>query len=429
MNNTNRSFLAALLLFLLLLHGSASAQLLFPIGSDRDDFRLRGNVKSVNQAHWDADKNFASRTLLSFSRSGRTLEQTLMFGTDDNDIADQRMYNYNADGRMAGFYRLVRGGHNHEEVLLFSHWQAVFDKYNHLLRKTSFERQTVTDRYDNVIWTRSHDEVFSPRNGINDTLYSFDKKSGRTTKRTYSAENGQQAFSTYSYNSRGDSLAIVFHDPSGQLPSKVSFSYTYFKSQSERDAEAAAADSVASKPRAVSPVLQKRMEEQRKKEAKEPPKIETKTVTTSYHTDSRSSVREERYDDSAYLVNLKVTSVNGNNKSIIEHRYNNKHQLFEDEETRFVGDEMVYQIKNRYTYDKNGDPVSCTRSGLSMQRPAIWRCFYSDYDDEKNWRSCRFVFPTGENSTSTTSPKGNVIKKTAFSDESEQTITRIIKYY
>ena len=99
------------------------------------------------------------------------------------------------------------------------------------------------------------------------------------------------------------------------------------------------------------------------------------------------------------------------------------------EESNYVDNEVVYQVKDRFTYDRNGDPTSLTRSGKSVARPATWKFLYRDYDDKKNWTHRTYIGPAEETEETVISPKGNKTKKITYSGESRETDTRIIKYY
>lgn len=438
----NNTFTIIAIAGMLALACPTNAQLRTSGGMDRSQHDLRGTVKSVTEAHWDELGNFMSRTHLEFSRTGRTLEQTDFFGEADDQIAATSLYNYNQDGRIAGYYHYERLGEKHNDICHFAHWIATFDKGNHLVKKTAYNMEMRYDKYGNIKWDRSKEELFLPHEGVSDTIFAFDKKTDKNTTMTYpltevgTSGNGK---ATFSFNSKGDTLAIVYHDPTGRFPSKVKYSYKYAKTQAEKLAEekaeaekAAAEDNGAERPkgRAVSPVTQKREEALKKKGEKEEPRIEEKTVETIYNDEQITITRFEKYDDSSKLV-LKIITRNEPNdkKEVNTWKYNPKRQLSETETTRWVGNEMTYQIKDRYMYDRKGNLLNITRNGKSITRTVIWRYTYHEFDDDGNWTSCTLQYPNKQTSTTSTSPKGNTIEKITYESETTKTITRIIKYY
>lgn len=426
----HKLFLLTLLLFLSV--GMSYAQLSVSCRNLIADYRLKGKVKHVSEAHWDNQGHFLSRQDNLFSRTGKVLEEIVYFSESDDDIASMHLYNYASDGSVAGFYHYTRSGENYAVIENFSHWIAFYDKQNRLLRKTTFNFQPITDRYGKPIWYRNREDVFTPRDGHNDTLYTFNKKTGRTISMRYDInelETKGQGSATYSYGANGDTLSIVYDDPTGQMPNRTDFEYKYVNPNKPQQADSAS----DGKGRAVSPILQQRMREAAKKKKRQSTPdtlhLTEKIVTTRFH-DGRIVVRSERYDDSSKLVwkNITITDTLGN-KHITEWRYNQKWQLTEMEESNYVDNEVVYQVKDRFTYDRNGDPTSRTRSGKSVARPATWKFLYRDYDDKKNWTHRTYIGPAEETEETVISPKGNKTKKITYSGESRETDTRIIKYY
>lgn len=400
----------------------------------RDDYRLKGSVKSVTEAHWDEDGNFLGRQNNLFSRTGKVLEETIYFGEGEQDIASMKLYDYNADGSLAAFYHYARGGEEYAVIERFAHWVAFYDRQNRLLRKTTFDFQPKADKYGTPIWTRSREELFAPRDGKNDTIYTFNKKTGRTVSMRYAIQDQEvpaEGRATYTYTSKGDTASIVFDDPTGTKPLRKDYDYKYVSTKQQ----AAGVQEGGGQGRAVSPVLQKRQQEAEKKAKKEGRegdtlRLELKTVTTRYKDDNRVLVRTERYDDSSKLVNLNITeTADGGKKQVVEYRYNAKYQLSELETTRYVGTEKVYQMKDRFSYDRNGNPVSRNRSGMSLTHPATWKFYYRDFDKQKNWTSRTYEGPTSETVSTSLSPQGNTIEKITYEGSAKETDTRVIKYY
>lgn len=426
---------ALIALLLLMMSGTrVSAQMTVDSRLLRDDYRLKGTVKSVTEAHWDADGNFIGRQNNLFSRTGKVLEEIVFFGEGEQDIESMKLYDYNADGTLAAYYHYARGGENYAVMERFAHWVAFYDKKNHLLRKTCFDFQPKADKYGTPIWTRSREELFMPRDGKNDTVYTFDKKSGRTVSMRYDIQDQEvptEGRATYTYTAKGDTASIVYDDPTGSKPMRRDYDYKYVSTKQK----AADVQEGGGQGRAISPVLQKRQQEAEKKAKKEGKeadtlRLELKTVTTRYKEDNRVVVRTERYDDSSKLVNLNITETSdGGKKQVVEYRYNAKYQLQEIETTRYIGTDLVYQIKDRFAYDRNGNPVTRTRSGKSVTRQATWKFLYRDFDDQKNWTSRTYVGPASETETSSVTPAGNTLVKITYEGEAQETDTRIIKYY
>ena len=435
------------------------AQISVTAGTSREDYRLNGPVKTIYETHWDDGGLFLGRQYNCFSRTGKVTEETVFFGEDDNDIESVRLYSYNSDGSVGGIYTYTRGGEDYAVLKNFSHWIADYDKKGHLLRKRVFGFESKTDKYGSAIWRRTHEEVFisdgsRPSTAGNDTVYEFDKKTGLTvTKKWYINELDFQGEgrADFSYNESGDTVSVIYDDPTGRMPSKVEYEYKY---ASKRNAEKRTQDSIG-KGNAVSPILEKRKKEaaknQRKQEtATDTMRLELKTVTTRYTLQNRTVVRSERYDDSSMLVNLKIEETHdGGIKETQEWRWTrrqaaatgrkngteantafvNQYQLTETETIRHCDGEMTYQVKDRFAYDRNGDPISRTRSGKSVTRPATWRFTYRDYDDNKNWTRRTYSGPATETIITETSPKGNPMQKISYEGTSSEEDTRIIKYY
>ena len=428
-------YVPSFFLFLLLMAGNRlGAQMTVDSRLLRDDYLLKGSVKSVTEAHWDADGNFIGRQNNLFSRTGKVLEEIVFFGEGEQDIESMKVYDYNADGTVAAFYHYARGGENYAVMERFVHWIAFYDKQNRLLRKTTFDFQPKADKYGTTIWTRSREELFVPRDGKNDTIYTFDKKTGRTVTMRYDIKDQDaptEGHATYTYTAKGDTASIVYDDPTGSKPMRRDYDYKYVSTKQK----AAGVQEGGGQGRAISPVLQKRQQEAEKKAKKEGKtadtlRLEQKTVTTRYKEDNRVVVRTERYDDSSKLVNLNITETSdGGKKQVVEYRYNAKYQLFELETTRYVGTEMVYQMKDRFTYDRNGNPASRNRSGMSLTRPATWKFYYRDFDKQKNWTSRTYEGPAMETVSTSVSPQGNTIEKITYEGSAKETDTRVIKYY
>lgn len=410
----------------------------------RADYGLKGTVKSVTEAHWDEDGLFFGRQNNVFSRTGKVLEETVYFGEGENDIESTRLCKYNSDGSLSGCYTYRRGGEAHAVLEHFAHWVAVYDQKGHLVRKHVLEFEPKADKYGNPIWHRTGEEVFAVADGpqASDTQYTFDKKTGRTTTMRWSTDDGDMT-ATFAYTASGDTLSIVYDDTTGHLPTRVDYEYKYASTlEKEREKNRETARPQGNTGRAVSPVLEKRKQEAAKKskkkaEAADTLRLDTKTVTTVWtHSDKsgsnnlRTAVRTERYDDSSKLVNLNITRTFADGrKEVTEWRWNAKYQLSEVEETHLAGGETVYQVKDRFSYDRSGDPISRTRSGKSVAKSATWKFFYREYDSQKNWTRRTYVGPASEKITTTVSPKGATIKTISYTGESKEEDTRIIKYY
>ena len=166
------------------------AQMTIEHATDRNQWRLKGHVKSVAESHWDEMGTLLGRVDLQFSRGGRLLEEIIRFGSQDVDIAECRMYDYNADGSIDGYFQLKRGGENHSVIEQFAHWILLRDKKGNPQRKTAFEIQERRDRYGNPVWIRSREELFAEKNGINDTLFIIDKRTGRVSELQWNTEYG-----------------------------------------------------------------------------------------------------------------------------------------------------------------------------------------------------------------------------------------------
>lgn len=424
------------LITLLFLAGAAtrvSAQMSIDSRLLRSDYKLVGTVKSVTEAHWDEEGNFIGRQNNIFSRTGKVLEETVYYGEGEQDIASMKLYDYNADGTVAAYYHYARGGEGYAVIEEFGHWIAFYDKQNRLLRKTTFDFEPKADKYGTQIWTRTREELFVPREGKNDTTYTFNKKTGRTTAMRYAINELDftgEGKVTIAYDAKGDTLAVVYDDPTGRMPQRKDYEYKYVSTKQQTDTEAKEGQG-----RAVSPVLQKRRQEAEKKAKKEGRdgdtlRLELKTVTTRYKEDNRVVVRTERYDDSTKLVRLNITeSRDGGKRQVVEYRYNEKHQLTEMETSRYEGTEMVYQVKDRFAYDRNGNPVTRNRSGMTVTRPATWRFNYRDFDKQKNWTTRTYEGPATETVSTSVSPKGNTIEKITYEGAAKETDTRVIKYY
>lgn len=460
-----------ILIYILSLHLTTHAQLSVAGGTLRDDYRFKGTVKSVTEAHWDAGGLFVGRQNVMFSRTGKVTEETFYFGEGDDDIESTRLCNYNADGTMAGLYSYRRGGEKYAVLEHFSHWIAEYDKKGYLIRKRVFEFAPKADKYGTAIWRRTAEEMFLQTEKLktkneNDTIYTCDKKTGRITSMRWRIDELDfqgEGTATYSYTASGDTLAIRFDDPTGRMPISVEYDYKYVsKLEKERQQNAEANTNQGQKGKAVSPVLEKRKREAEKKNKKKGAdadtlRLDVKTVTTRYSKDNRTIIRTEQYDDSCKLVKLNITeTLDGEKKDVQEWRWTRKeltiaqtgrqssrsqsmsdeankpiivYQLIDAETTRFIGTEMTYQVKDHFSYDRNGDPVSRTRSGKTLAKPATWRFAYRDYDDHKNWTRRTYTGPANEDQTSTISANGNIIETITYSGEAEETDTRIIKYY
>lgn len=442
----------------------------------RDEYGLKGSVKSVTEAHWNAVGLFLGRQNIVFSRTGKVIEETSYFGEGDDDIESLRLCNFTTDGTMSGLYCYRRDGEKYAVLKQFTHWIALYDPKGHIIRKQVLEFQPKTDKYGSTIWRRTAEEVFHKQQSTAtspniekqnlDTIYTFDKKTGRIATKHWQIHELDfqgEGSATYIYSSTGDTLDIIYNDPSGRMPASVHYDYTYV-SKLEKERMHNSENRAEQKGKAVSPILEKRKREAEKRNKKkgapaDTMRLDVKTVTTRYDSNAAATlhtpitiVRTERYDDSSKLVSRNITETScGGKKETREWRWARKeltpggngrrngqdqanqsitvYQLTDAETTRWIGTEMTYQVKDHFSYDRNGDPVSRTRSGKTLAKPATWRFAYRDYDEMKNWTRRTYSGPADEEKTSTISPNGNIIEKISYSGEAEETDTRIIKYY
>lgn len=453
----------------MLMWGTAVAQMSVTGGSRRSDYGLKGPVKSVKEAHWDTGGGFIGRQSDVFSRTGRMLEETIYYGEGEQEIESLRLCNYNADGSMAGCYSYRRGGEGYAVIDGFSHWIAIYDEKGRLTRKRSFAFEPKRDRYGNEIWTRTHEDVFSPKtnegdNADGDTVYTFDKKTGLTLTKRWKINELEfqgEATATYAYTASGDTLTVSYDDATGRMPRSVVYDYRYVSSlEKERVQNAKPTTSQEQTGKAISPVIEKKKKASRRGKSpkgstdRDTLRLERKTVTTLYDSNEHKrgsaptlSVRTEYYDDSCQLVRLTITETwEGDKREVREWRWTRKelatsrgkdrnkatvtvYQLTDAETSRHTRKELTYEIKDHFTYDRNGDPVSRTRSGKSLTRPATWRFAYGDYDEFGNWTRRTYSGPAEERTTTTESANGNKIDKIIYDGESEETDTRIITYF
>ena len=259
-----------LMLAMMLVCVSGNAQMSVSGRILRADYGLKGTVKSVTEAHWDEDGLFFGRQNNVFSRTGKVLEETVYFGEGENDIESTRLCKYNSDGSLSGCYAYRRGGEAHAVLEHFAHWVAVYDQKGHLVRKHVLEFEPKADKYGNPIWHRTGEEVFAVADGpqASDTLYTFDKKTGRTTTMRWSTDDGDMT-ATFAYTASGDTLSIVYDDTTGHLPTRVDYEYKYASTlEKEREKNRETARPQGNTGRAVSPVLEKRKQEAAKKSKK-----------------------------------------------------------------------------------------------------------------------------------------------------------------
>jgi len=467
-----------ILLYLVILPYAVNAQMRVEGMVMRNEYKLNGPVKSVTEAHWDEGGIFLGRQNDFFSRTGKVVSETVFFGEMEDDIESLRLCNYNTDGTLSGYYYFRRGGENYSVLGQFSHWISEYDKKGHLVRKRVFEFKPKTDKYGNPVWSRTVDEVFNMpgipctenlnENLGNDTLYTFNKKTGRIASKHWQINELEvqgNGSATYNYTTTGDTLSIIYNDPTERMPVSVMYEYNYVsKNEKESRQNIEGQHARIDTGKAVSPVLEKRRREDEKKKKKvdsaDTLRVEIKTVTTLYDSNTFAAamvptmiVRKEYYDDKSKMVKLSITETSyGEKRELREwrwvrkemnatkttHTWNNngntedqieQYQLTDMETTQWVGKELTYHVKDRFSYDRNGDPISRTRSGKSVVKPATWKFYYHEYDEFKNWTWRTYVGPATENVVTSISPQGNTIETISYDGESKEEDTRIIKYY